>query len=41
MLTICKFLSDYFYIPKKEDYIKFNERKKEIDEKYKNLELNK
>jgi len=41
MLTICKFLSDYFSIPKKEDYLKFNERKKEIDEKYKNLELNK
>lgn len=41
MLIICKFLSDYFGIPKKEDYIKFNERKKEIDEKYRNLELNK
>jgi len=41
MLTICKFLSDYFGVPKEEDYLKFNEIKKEIDEKYKNLELNK
>lgn len=41
MLIICKFLSDYFGIPKEEDYRKFNERKKEIDEKYKNIELNK
>ena len=40
MLTICNFLSDYFGVPKKEDYLKFNEIKKEIDEKYKNLELN-
>lgn len=40
MLTICKFLSDYFGVPKEEDYLKFNEIKKEIDEKYKNLELN-
>ena len=39
MLTICKFLSDYFGVPKEEDYLKFNEIKKEIDEKYKNLEL--
>jgi len=39
MLIICKFLSDYFSIPKEEDYLKFNEIKKEIDEKYKNLEL--
>jgi len=41
MLTICKFLSDYFGVPKEEDYLKFNERKKEIDEKYINLELTK
>jgi len=40
MLIICKFLSDYFGVLKEEDYRKFNE-KKEIDEKYKNLELNK
>lgn len=37
MITICKFLSDYFGVPKEEDYLKFNEIKKEIDEKYKNL----
>ena len=41
MLTICKFLSNYFDVPKEEDCLKFNKRKKEIDEKYKNLELNK
>jgi len=39
MLIICKFLSDYFGIPREEDYLKFNEIKKEIDGKYKNLEL--
>jgi hypothetical protein len=41
MLIICKFLSDYFSIPEKEDYLKFNERKKELDKKYKVLEFNK
>ena len=41
MLTICKFLSDYFGVPKEEDYLKFNEIKKEIDEKCKIFESNK
>ena len=41
MLIICKFLSDYFSIPEKEDYLKFNERKKELAEKYKIFESNK
>jgi len=38
VLIICKFLSDYFGVPKEEDYLKFNERKKELAEKYKIFE---
>ena len=41
MLTICEFLSDYFNIPKKEDYLKLSKKEKRIGEKYKVLELNK
>lgn len=41
MLIICEFLSDYFSIPEKEDFHKFNERKKELAEKYKIFESNK
>ena len=41
MLVICKFLSYYFGIPKKEDYLRFNERKKEKNKKYRKLELSK
>lgn len=40
MLTICKFLSDYFSIPKKKIILNLMKEKK-IDEKYRNLELNK
>jgi len=41
MLMIYKFLSDYFNIPKKEDYLKLSKKGKSIGEKYKILELNK